>query len=142
MITGTQIVQKAREYLGTPFRHQGRKKVLGIDCAGLVICVAKELNITNFETFEFVAYGHIPHARKLETLCDMLFERITMQLAKPGDIFLMAFEKEPQHLAIMTDTGIIHSYAKVRRCVEHGFDELWQNRVNRVYRFIGVEQHG
>lgn len=130
-----EIVKTAREYLGTPFKHQGRLKGIGIDCAGLVICVAKELGLT---TFDHQAYGHLPHAMMMQNHCDEQMTRIPIEDAKPGDVYLMAFHKEPQHLCIITDIGIIHAYAQVRRCVEHGINEMWQGRVKRAYRYWGV----
>jgi hypothetical protein len=34
---------------------------------------------------------------------------------------------------------MIHSYAPVGRCVEHGFDELWQSRINSFWAFPGMQ---
>ena len=34
--TASRIVAAAREWLGTPYRHQGRRKGVGCDCLGLV----------------------------------------------------------------------------------------------------------
>lgn len=139
MATRTDVINKAREYAGTKFHHQGRLKGVGIDCAGLVICVAKELGLTNFD---FINYGHMPHADTLEQLCNENLEPISMAEVKEGDIFLMAFENEPQHLAIKTDIGIIHSYAQVRRCVEHSLDRVWLSRVKKCYRYKGLITDG
>ncbi len=43
MITGEQIVAAARGYVGTPFKLYGRDKN-GIDCLGLIVCVAREVD--------------------------------------------------------------------------------------------------
>lgn len=37
-----QIVCSARKRIGTPFKHQGRKAGVGLDCIGLVVDVFKE----------------------------------------------------------------------------------------------------
>jgi len=31
------IIEKAREFIDTPYEHQGRLKGIGIDCCGLII---------------------------------------------------------------------------------------------------------
>ena len=36
-MTADDIVNAARECVGTPFRHQGRVLGVGLDCAGLVL---------------------------------------------------------------------------------------------------------
>jgi hypothetical protein len=136
MANRKDVVNKAREYIGTKFHHQGRLKGVGIDCAGLVIGVAKDLNLTNFD---FINYGHLPHADTLERLCDENLEKVSLADMQEGDILLMAFESEPQHLAIKTDIGIIHSYAQVRRCVEHSLDNVWLSRIKKCYRYRGLE---
>lgn len=132
-----QIVEAARTYLGTKFKHQGRLKDFGIDCAGLVIGVGKELGYMPNE-WDHVAYGHLPHAQMMANQCDLVLDRILIEEATVGDIYLMAFQSEPQHLCIITDKGIIHSYAQVRRCVEHGIDDIWLSRVKRAYRYKGL----
>jgi cell wall-associated NlpC family hydrolase len=136
MATSKKIIAKAREYLGTPFRHQGRLKGVGVDCAGLVVCVAKELKISNFD---FKAYGAMPNAAKLQTILNEQMEKIPTSEAKAGDVYLMKFDKEPQHLAIVTDIGIIHSYYDAGSVVEHRVDEVWRSRIMGAFRFKKVK---
>lgn len=37
------IEEHARSYIGTPFRHQGRRPGRGLDCAGVVVCALRAL---------------------------------------------------------------------------------------------------
>ena len=39
-VTGQDVVAEARRWLGTPWRHQARLRGVGVDCGGLVVCVA------------------------------------------------------------------------------------------------------
>lgn len=133
-VTAEDIVAIARSYVGTPFRHQGRMPGLALDCAGVVVCVAKELGLEN--GFKEVPYGRHPHGGTLQRLCDEHMDRIS--LFGPGDVLLMTWESEPQHLAIASDIGVIHSYAKARKVVEHVLDPVWRSRIRASYRFRGI----
>lgn len=138
MPTPDDIVREARSWIGTRFLHQGRVKRNeqtegGVDCAGLVVAVAKALSLENGFT-EF-AYGRYPNAQTLERTCEAHMDRIPLDQAGPGDVLLMAWEVEPQHLAILSDVGIIHSYARIGACVEHALDPAWRNRIRAAYRY-------
>lgn len=52
-----QIIAKAREFIGTPYLHQGRVKGAGIDCCGLVIQVAKELGLSDYDLTGYSRYA-------------------------------------------------------------------------------------
>lgn len=130
------IVDKAREYIGTPFRHQGRLKGVGVDCAGLIICVANELNISDFD---YTSYGRVPNSNQLVSLMNEHMVKIKISDAKAGDVYLMAFDSDPQHLAMITDNGIIHSYSSAKKVVEHGLDDNWSSKIKGAYRFKGIK---
>lgn len=134
MPTPENVVATARTYLGTPFLHQGRHPQVGLDCAGVVVCVARELGLEN--GFTEVPYGRRPHAGTLQRICDEHMDRIA--LYAPGDVLLLAWESEPQHLGIATDIGIVHSYAQARKVVEHCLDPTWRSRIRGAYRFRGI----
>jgi len=137
MPTPEDIIAIARGYVSTPFRHQGRLPGLALDCAGVVVCVARQLGVEG--EFKEVPYGKYPHGNTLQGLCDLHMDRISMY--GPGDVQLMAWEAEPQHLAIASDIGIIHSYAKARKVVEHTLDPVWRSRICGAYRFRGLDLH-
>jgi hypothetical protein len=44
MITGQQIVEDARKYLGAPYKVGGRSRV-GLDCVGLVMLIARDFGL-------------------------------------------------------------------------------------------------
>jgi cell wall-associated NlpC family hydrolase len=132
MITRQEIINAARNYLGVRYKHQGRTR-FGLDCLGLVVRVAHDLSLSNEDSTD---YGSVPDGKRLMREMDARLD-ITMN-AKPGDVLLMRFDKNPQHLAIMTDKGIIHSYAQVRGVVEHRLDDEWAKRIVRSYSFRGI----
>jgi len=162
MTTRTEIIEEARSWIGTSFHHQGRtkKKYLpsggftggGCDCIGLLVGVAKALDIKSAKypdkslyEFDRKNYSRTPDGESLQDVFDDVLTRIDINDIRPADVVLLKFEKDPQHVAIFTDykisdddyaLGIIHSYASARKVVEHRFDKLWQDRIVAAYRIV------
>lgn len=133
-------VESCRKYLGTPFKHRGRDGN-GLDCAGLVVRGLLDLG---YKPFDKSAYGREPHKDGLrETVEANLGKPLVGGIAdaKPGDLCLMKFSREPHHLAILGDYKvapgftIIHSYGDVGKVVEHRLDDMWTSRIVDVYGF-------
>lgn len=153
METGEAIAAAARSWIGTRFHHQGRMKRAGsnpggVDCLGLLVGVAKELGLKCKQgnwlaDADVCDYGHIPDGRKLKERLSCLLDEVTDPDAmQVGDILLMRFEREPQHLAIVSShpsggKGMIHAYASARRVTEQRLDDLWRLRIIGVYRIAG-----
>lgn len=132
MTTHADVIEAARRYLGVPWRHQARS-IAGVDCAGLLIVVAHELGLSNFDTSD---YGRIPDGVMLRSLCDEHMDRCGIDEAH---VYLMRFQHNPQHIAIVTDKGIIHAYMGARKVVEHSLDAVWRSRIVQAYRIRGIE---
>ena len=134
-MTADDILIAARSFLGTPFRHQGRIPGLALDCAGLVVSVAKEIGA---DYIDRPGYSRNPSGGLLESALDdqPCLERVTDR--QPGDVLLMRFSGEPQHLAICAGDTIIHSYEAVGKVCEHRLASVWAARIVRVYRFKGL----
>lgn len=126
----SSVVQAARELLGTPFRHQGRSTA-GVDCAGLVVLAYAAAGLP---VKDAKGYSRLPHKRLLETALEQSFERVDEP--QPGDVLLMAFEGEPQHLAIYAGRTILHSYQRAGKVIEHRYADVWRARVRGVYRRV------
>ncbi len=135
MICPADYVAEARAWVGVRWRHQGRTRQ-GVDCAGLVICLANKMGMSDFDTTD---YDRIPDGETLQALCDQHMKAIKLSELRPADILLMRFDVHPQHMAIVTDypgaLGVIHAYANARKVVEHRLDDVWLSRVVRAYRF-------
>lgn len=134
-IQANSIILAARAYLGVRFRHQGRSKS-GLDCAGLVICVAHDLGISDVD---FTAYGHDPDGRTLHTLLAKHMDELPPGDMHVGDVVFMAFQAYPQHLGILADGGrpfsLIHAFAPARKVIEHRLDDEWMGRIRNVYSY-------
>lgn len=137
MVKRADVVAKAREYMNTPFKHQGRVKGVGCDCAGLLICVARDLALKDV-SFDISNYGRLPTGDEMRWhLREHMVELLPpVNPLTPGDVLLMRFEREPQHIAIVTEENyLIHSYAQIRRVTEHRIDDVWQSRICAVFCF-------
>jgi cell wall-associated NlpC family hydrolase len=133
MTTRQQIVDEARAHLGCRWIHQGRSRA-GVDCVGLVIRVAHALGLSTFDTAD---YSRQPDPVRMRAL--LAEHMVPISRPRIGDVLLMRFEHEPQHVAIVSDIGIIHAYAQARRVVEHRLDDIWQSRIVGAYQFKGIE---
>lgn len=134
MMTPALIVAAARECIGTPFAHQGRMLNRALDCAGVAVHVAQRWHAVD----EPAAYGRMPNNAMLEYWLERQPFLQVAAAAQAGDILLMRFTGEPQHLAICAGDTIIHAYEAIGRVVEHNLDARWRRRIVRVYRFSGV----
>lgn len=141
MTTRADIVTCARTWLGTRFHHQGRVKGVGCDCAGLVVGVAREMGLSDFDV---TGYARLPDGEYLRSLCEKHMTRVRFADIKTGDVLLLRFADHPQHLAIVGDythggMSMIHAYAPSKKVVETRIDGAWWDRAVGVYRLPGVE---
>lgn len=137
-MTTDDIINAARQCLGTRFRHQGRIAGVGIDCAGVAIHVARQIGAGHLDVS---GYGRNPANGQLEQSLDIqpCLERVTLSDRAPGDLLLMRFAREPQHVAICAGDTIIHAYEAAGLCCEHRLSDVWAARIVSVYRFRGIE---
>lgn len=147
-MTGADIVAEARCWLGVPFAHQGRSHA-GTDCGGLVGGVALALGIVPADwwarSFDPAhgGYGRQPSNGQLRAICESFMRCIEIDDALPGDVALMRFRAEPQHLGILADyrhggASIVHALASAGRVCEHRLSPLWRERICAAYRMPGV----
>lgn len=132
---GQRIVDAALSYVGTPFRHQGRVPHVGLDCAGLCICAARDAGLA---ISDWTSYGTPPNPnvlmRELEHRCVLV-----TQEWMPGDILL--FNRRwtlPMHFAIYDgEGGMIHALAK-SGTTHQPIGTTYRKRLHSVWRWKGV----
>lgn len=143
MITREQIIEKSREYIGTKYHKQGRLKKTeedqgGIDCCGLLICVAKELGLTDYD---IEGYSDQPDGVSL--LKEFNSQCTPVKIPEPGDILIFRIRHFPQHCGIMSQigghAGVIHAYQSVGTVREHILHDWWLCRVVAAYKFPGLD---
>jgi len=138
-----QVVEHARSFLEVPWRHQGRSRN-GIDCAGLVIVVAREMGLADYDTRDYQRHtvGH----RFLSHFKANMDQKSPVNV-QPGDVLLFRDNVFPCHSAITAgapgDLSIVHAYAHARKVVEERLDQgEWMNKLTACFAFKGIDHVG
>lgn len=146
MIDGVTVARQAREWLGTPYGHQQRMRGVLADCAGLVIGVARELGLIE-PTFDITAYPRSPDGKSLLEHCDQWMTRIDKNEMQPGDVIVIRWAKDPQHLGIVGNylyggLSMIHAYSDGSsvggKVIEHHLGPAHLARFVAAYRMPGI----
>ena len=134
MIDPDRIVELARECMGTPFVHQGRKNGTGLDCAGLLVHVLKGLGLPYLDD---KGYPRRPFDGMLIKILDAepSMKRIPKADMARGDVVVMRIKTAPQHIGIFTGDTVIHTYSDTGRVVEQRIAN-WLPKISHVYRIV------
>lgn len=139
---GSDLIYRcAKTWIGTPFMHQGRMKGIGADCIGLIIGIARELNIVSCTDTPLIAldtlnYPTHPNGRELKNILDQYLSKSDIA---EGRLALLQFDSTPQHLGIITEHpyyefGIIHADISKRQVVEHGLTDYYKSKIVQCYK--------
>ena len=138
-MTGADIVAAARTHMGTPWVHQGRTPGVAMDCAGLVICVARQLGLVPPD-MDVNGYTREADGSML-AWCDEHMTRIAdLEL---GAVIVVVCDRQPQHMGIVGDYrhggwSLIHGASLAGRVVETRLMWARNMRLVAVYRMPGV----
>jgi NlpC/P60 family putative phage cell wall peptidase len=136
------IVRAARDWIGTPYRHQASVRGIGCDCLGLVRGVWRALYGTEPEKPPAYAPDWA-EASGEETLADAALRHLaSVPLAdiKPGDVLLFRWRDHlpAKHAAILTGAdAMIHAHdgAAVAQVT---LTPWWRRRLAYAFSFPGV----
>lgn len=139
---GPAIVLEAREWVGTPYRHQASCKGGGCDCLGLLRGIWR--SVLGEEPAEVPAYtADWSEPQGAEVLFDAarsLLRRKPVMDAAPGDVLLFRMREGSvaKHLGITGSIGasetFIHAYSG-HGVVESPFSEPWARRLAARFAF-------
>lgn len=140
-VSGKAVAEAARGWLGVPFRHQGRTRA-GVDCVGLVIGVARALELLPAD-FDHTGYARRPDGVSLLAACRLYLTPVSFSEIGAGDVVVFRVVTDPQHLAVVADyyaggRSVVHAYALARGVVETRLDDDWQRRLVAAFRLPGV----
>lgn len=145
-VTRADVVAEARTWLDTPYAHQHRAKGVAVDCAGLIVGVARELELVAPD-FDVNGYARTPDGRSLLELCDRFMTRVRLGDLKPGHVLVIRWERDPQHMGILGDylvggLSLIHALGTADgkgRVVEHRLNAQTMAKAIRGYALPKVE---
>lgn len=131
MIT-EDFANAALGFLGTRYKHQGRLPGLGLDCAGVVVCAARAVGV---DVEDVTGYAPRPSGLQLVAALRAHCAEVHDEPER-GDILVFSWGgDEPQHLAVFVGEGqIVHAYSAARKCVQHGMDAAWRERITNIFR--------
>ena len=135
------IVQAARSWIGTPYRHQASLKGAGADCLGLVRGVWRE--VVGDEPEILPAYSpdwaEVGGEETLLAAARRWLVEIPIGEAKAGDVLLfrMSDGAPIKHCAVLSDIGrpewrMIHAYWG-RSVVESWIGPWWRRRLAAAF---------
>lgn len=135
----SEIIQAARKFINTPYKHQGRTPEKELDCIGLIIATGWACGALP-KDLDYKNYSRHPSGilqKKLDEHCEKL------ALKQVGAIALFNLDQTPHHCGIITqfnnDWGLIHAYENVRRVREHALNYWWESKIVGFYGFPGVD---
>ena len=147
------VIKRAREMVEAkaPFLHLGRD-ANGIDCVGLLMYAYQ------YPQSDVPAYPRDPHKGAIDRELERIFglplqtavvERgglctspIDARQLREGDVVSMQYRGPSRHVGIIAnhptlpgELSLIHTDSMVERATEHRLDEMWINRIVKVYRW-------
>ena len=136
----SEVVRIARQWLGTPYRHQGSTKSVGCDCLGLIRGVWRELYGTEPETPG--PYGmdwaeRSGQERLLEAAVRHFGAPVGRDDRQPGDLLLFRWQAGmvAKHAGILSQPRhFIHAYEQAG-VIESALVPSWERRIAGVFRF-------
>jgi cell wall-associated NlpC family hydrolase len=133
-----EIVETARGWIGTPWKHQGRGE-RGIDCLGLVVVTAKALGLSEADE---KTYSRRPDGGELIKRFKKEMKEISLNDIRAGDVILFADTSYPCHVAIVSlkhgELHIIHAHATRRQVLEERYAFEWPVKARKAFAFEGI----
>lgn len=108
---GDIIVARARAMLGIRFRPQGRSRETGLDCVGLAAAAVGASDVPRDYALRGASLERLTAGFEAAGL-----KRV--EQARRGDVLVMEAGPAQLHLGILSDDGLIHGDASLRRIVE------------------------
>lgn len=141
----SKIVQEARSWLGTPYRHQASTKAAGTDCLGLLRGVWREVYGAEPEAAPAYSqdWDEVAGRDVLRAACKRHLIMRALDEAEPGDVVLFCMRKGAvaKHLGVFSGQAplrFIHAYTG-HGVVESSLSAPWARRVAGVFAFPGAE---
>lgn len=141
-----RILSLAREWIGTPYRHQASVKGEGCDCVGLMRGIYREYYGMEKDPEEMPPYRpnwyEVNQRDPLLSFGRRHMEEVPLSDMIPSDVLVFRMKKgmSAKHCGIATDTGtMIHAYSG-KSVFEVSLGAHWIRKVAAVLRFPCPEE--
>ena len=133
------VVAAARAQLGVKWQHQARLPGVALDCAGLVICVARELGLVAPEV-DVNGYSRVPDGSMLRWCLQYMRP---LSAPQPGAVLVGAWQRHPQHMGVLAayrhgGHSLVHACSTAGKVVETRLAREAAMRAVAVYALPGV----
>lgn len=141
MLERQHIVDTARSWLGTPFRHQGRSKATGVDCIGLILGVYGECGM---QLIAPANYAESPSSNLVLDYTQRQAIEVPKKELRPGTVaVLWGWDRnEAQHFGFVGAAAgrptLIHAFSRAGKVIENSWDTFWLRRLVSVYELPGT----
>ena len=142
MPTRVDLIKQAKTWVSVPVRPSGSQRV-GCNCLGLFVGVIREVG--GLEEMVLEAESHVgfrvpitPGDFLREMKASSFLRLVRPTELRPGNFVLLFTRDGPQHLAIITEPGVIlHASARKKKVVEHLLPSGW--RVAAEFEIVGLD---
>jgi len=130
-----------RQYIGVPWRHQGRNPAVGLDCVGFA---ALHLANHGIQVQDRADYGRDPDGSLWAELCRCMGDPVAQgrgcaSKGQPGDVVILEYSpKVPRHVGVLgwayDALSLVHCDSRHKKVVEHPINAQWAKRIIGVWR--------
>ena len=130
----SKIINITRRWLGTPWVHNQAVIGIGVDCINFVWQVGKE---AGFEIADMPRrYTRTATYNNIVNFLDKHFPRVEKQNLQPSDLICIEYAGYNNHLAFVTDRGMIHADSNERKVIEHPISDRFFNKITVAWRIV------
>lgn len=128
------ISHHATSYIGTPFRHQGRRPGRGLDCAGVIVCALRAMGRRVEDTRN---YRKIPPRGLLRESFQRNGFNCVSGAPRNSDLLLFWIRDKRLeiHCGVVVEGGFVH--VEDGGCVEFSLLDGWRRQLAAVLRLGG-----
>lgn len=153
-MTGKEIANLAREYLGAPFLFGGRDPEHGLDCIGQLILMGRRMTQCP-ESFDLPPYTIPPDPGLFDHYLPLFLDEIPIGQIAVGDVVVLrgavggrrrreGQQGPPQHVGIIGDYAsapdtlsliYVNESQTIKRVTESRLEPETQQRIYKAFRF-------
>jgi len=143
------VVEAARQYVGNPWVFGGRNRFNGLDCIGLLVLVAEDLDIShlmneyNWTDYPPNFFFEDKHPDSMPSRLSKPMIQIPFEEVGIGDVetYWIRDRGATCHCSIISDKGFIHTHQGCMKVTETTKSPFWNRRRTAAFRYpeIGAE---